>query len=174
MYNKDKLDYHFNEVYNNELTKEQKFQHLDSAQILVDSQNDKDSLKVKNLFKIANRYFQLLEYKKYKDVTERIYRLGKSKKDTAVIAKSEYYLGDYYFFTSMNDSAYYYYYEAEKKYKNLKNDFNKGSVFLHKANILLYERDFVGSEAQTIKALNVAKEINDVELLYDCYANLGN
>ncbi|MEZ4787486.1 MAG: histidine kinase [Flavobacterium haoranii] len=174
LYSNDKLDYHFNEVYNNDLSKEQKLQHIDSAQILVAKQNDEDSLKVKNLFKIANRYFQLLEYEKYKSVANRIFDIGKKNSDTAVIAKSEYYLGDYYFYTSKNDSAYYYYFEAEKKYKNLKNDFNKGNVFLHKALILLYERDFVGSEAQTIKAINIAKEINDTELLYECYANLGN
>ena len=79
----------------------------------------------------------------------------------------------YYFSLSKNDSAYYYYLSAEKKYVNLNDKINLANTKLHKAYILSYEKDFMGSETETIKVLNIAKELNDQELIYECYVNLG-
>ena len=44
---------------------------------------------------------------------------------------------------------------------------------MHKAYILSYEKDFLGSESETIKVLNIAKELNDQEFIYECYVFLG-
>lgn len=170
----DKIDYHFEEVYNSRLDKETKLKHLDSAVYIVSEQQDTDSLKIKNTFKVANRYYTLLEYQKYFQVSKEALYLSKKQKDTLNIAKSEYYIGDYYFFTSKNDSAYYYYLKAEKKYNKLNDKFNLAKTLLHIAYVLLYERDYLGSEAQTIKVLNIANEINDAGLIYECYVNLGS
>ena len=118
--------------------------------------------------------FILLEYEKYKETTNKILNISKSNNDSLNIAKAEYYLGDYYFSLSKNDSAYYYYLEAEKKYETTKDKENLANTILHKAYVLLYEKDFVGSESETIKVLNIAKEINDQSLIYECYVNLGS
>ena len=64
--------------------------------------------------------------------------------------------------------------EAEKKYENLNDKPNLASTKLHKAYILSYEKDFIGSDIETIKVLNVANEIKDQELIYECYVNLGS
>ncbi|MCA1965320.1 MAG: histidine kinase [Flavobacterium sp.] len=146
---------------------------IDSIEQLIDNSNYSDSLKIKNYFKIANRYFGVLEYEKYKEITNKVLEISKSKKDSLNIARAEYYLGDYYFSTSKNDSAYYYYLEAEKKYENLNDKPNLASTKLHKAYILSYEKDFIGSEIETVKVLNVATEIKDQELIYECFVNLG-
>ena len=116
---------------------------------------------------------RVLEYEKYKEITNKVLEISKSNKDSLNIARAEYYLGDYYFSTSKNDSAYYYYLEAEKKYENLNDKPNLASTKLHKAYILSYEKDFIGSEIETVKVLNVAKEIKDQELIYECFAHLG-
>ena len=118
--------------------------------------------------------FILLEYEKYKETTNKILNISKSNNDSLNIAKAEYYLGDYYFSLSKNDSAYYYYLEAEKKYETIQDKENLANTILHKAYVLLYEKDFVGSESETIKVLNIAKEINDQSLIYECYVNLGS
>ena len=146
---------------------------IDSAEQLIENSNYSDSLKIKNYFKIANRYFGVLESEKYKEITNKVLEISKSNKDSLNIARAEYYLGDYYFSTSKNDSAYYYYLEAEKKYENLNDKPNLASTKLHKAYILSYEKDFIGSEIETVKVLNVAKEIKDQELIYECFAHLG-
>ncbi|WP_150111870.1 tetratricopeptide repeat-containing sensor histidine kinase [Flavobacterium sasangense] len=151
-----------------------RLKYMDSVEQLIENSNYSDSLKIKNYFKIANRYFGVLEYEKYKEITNKVLEISKSNKDSLNIARAEYYLGDYYFSTSKNDSAYYYYLEAEKKYENLNDKPNLASTKLHKAYILSYEKDFIGSEIETVKVLNVATEIKDQELIYECYVNLGS
>lgn len=171
--NQKKLDAYFENSSNINLDKVTRLKFIDSAEQLIENSNYSDSLKIKNYFKIANRYFGVLEYEKYKEITNKVLEISKSNKDSLNIARAEYYLGDYYFSTSKNDSAYYYYLEAEKKYENLNDKPNLASTKLHKAYILSYEKDFIGSEIETVKVLNVAKEIKDQELIYECFAHLG-
>lgn len=168
-----KLDFYYEKSSDVNLTKTSRLKFIDSIEQLVASSNHEDSTKIKNYFKIANRYFGVLEYEKYRDISNKILEISKSNNDSLNIARAEYYLGDYYFSTSKNDSAYYYYLEAEKKYETLNDKLNLASTKLHKAYILSYEKDFIGSEIETVKVLNVANEIKDQELIYECYVNLG-
>lgn len=169
-----KLDAYFENSSNVNLDKDVRLKYIDSANSIIQKNSLNDSLKIKNYFKVANRYFTLLEYDNYKVVTNKILKISESNKDSLNIAKAEYYLGDYYFFTSKNDSAYYYFLSAEKKYKNLNDKSNLATTILHKAYILLYEKDYLGSESETIKVLNIAKEIKDQSLIYECFVNLGS
>ena len=173
-FSNEKIDFYFNEAYNTNLSNQQRLKYVDSALIMVEKQNNNDTLKTKNYFKVANRYFMLLEYEKYKVVTKKILKKSESESDTLSVAKAEYYLGDYYFAKSKNDSAYYYFLSAEKKYKTTSDKANLANAILHKAYILLYEKDFLGSETETIRVLNIANEINDNSLIYECYVNLGS
>lgn len=168
-----KLDLYYEKSADVNLDKASRLKFIDSIEVLVESSDEKDSIKIKNYFKIANRYFGVLEYEKYKDITNKILQISKPNNDSLNIARAEYYLGDYYFSTSKNDSAYYYYLEAEKKYESLNDKTNLASTKLHKAYILSYEKDFIGSETETVKVLNIANEINDQELIYECFVNLG-
>ena len=169
-----KLNYHFDEVYNSNLNKNQKLEHLDSALVLVNKFSDKDSLKITNYFKIANRYDALLEYKNYYNTCKEVLRISKLQRDSLSIAKAQYYIGDFFFYTSRNDSAYYYYLEAKKKYDQFGDKYNLAKTMLHIAYVHLYEKDFLGSEAQTIRVLNIANELEEEELIYECYVNLAS
>lgn len=168
-----KLDKHFSEAYNLELSREFRIKHIDSALNIVSQQPEKDSLKIKNTFKVANRYYALLEYEKYFNVTKEVLSLAIKKNDTLQVAKAEYYLGDYYFDTSKNDSAFYYYQKAKKKYEKSTDKYNLAITTLHLARVLLFEKDFLGSEIETIKSLQIANNLNDKDLIYECYDNLG-
>ena len=168
-----KLDTYFEKSADVNLDKEMRLKYVDSAEIFIQKINIVDSLKIKNYFKVANRFFMLTEYEKYKKITFDILKLAKSNKDSINSAKAEYYLGDYYFSTFKNDSAYYYYLAAEKKYERINDKSSFANTKLHKTYILSYEKDFIGSETETIKVLNIAKEINDQTLIYECYVNLG-
>lgn len=169
-----KLDGYFTNSSNVNLDKEARLKFIDSAEQIIQKSNENDSIKIKNYFKLANRYFIVLDYVNYKRSINKILEIAKSNNDSLSTAKAEYYLGDYYFFNSKNDSAYYYYLAAEKKYKTLNNKPNLATTILHKAYILLYEKDFLGSESETIKVLNIAKEIRDESLIYECFVNLGS
>lgn len=167
-----KLDFYFEKSSDVNQDNEMRLKFLDSANVLIPNGND--SIKTKNYFKLANRYFTLLEYEKYKETTNKVLKLSEANKDSLNIAKAEYYLGDYYFSVSKNDSAYYYYLAAEKKYKLLNDKQNLANTILHKTYVLSYEKDFLGSESETIKVLNIAKELKDEFLIYESYANLGS
>lgn len=169
----EKLEKYYDNGSNISLDRETRLKYIDSAKGLAKVSIKNDSILIKNYFKVANRYFGILEYDEYKLITKEILKISEINKDTLNIAKAEYYLGDYYFSTSRNDSAYYYYLAAEKKYEKLTDKINLANTKLHKAYILSYEKDFIGSETETIEVLNIAKEINDPELIYECYVNLG-
>ena len=85
-----KIDFYFNEAYNTNLSNQQRLKYVDSALIIVEKQNNNDTLKTKNYFKVANRYFMLLEYEKYKEITNKILEISKSNNDSLNIAKAEY------------------------------------------------------------------------------------
>lgn len=173
LHSSGKLDIHFNEAYNLNLSKEDRIRHADSANFIVNGEPEGDSLKIKNVFKVANRYFTLLEYDKYFKVSKKALQLSEEKKDTLQIAKAEYYLGDYYFYKFKNDSAYYYYLKAKEKYEKSTDNYNLANITLSIARVLLFEKDFLGSEIQTIRALKTAKRDNEDGLIYQCYDNLG-
>ncbi len=155
------------------ISKEMRVRFGDLAYETIKKQKN-DSLTRRNYFKIANRYFPLYELEKYKKVTKEVLELGKESNDSTTIARALYYMGDYFFEKAKNDSAYWYYNNAEKIYLKLDEKENLANTILHKAYVLLYEKDFLGSESVTIKALDISLEINDNLLIYQCYGNLGS
>lgn len=169
----DKLDLYFEKSSDINLENETKLKYTDSAKVLMGEFKSFDSLAMKNYFKLANRYFTLRDYENYKGTTDKILKISESNNDSVNIAKAEYYLGDYYLNTSKNDSAYYYYLAAEKKYEKIKDLGNLANTILHKAFVLYYEKDFLGSEAETIRVLNLADNVTDELLIYECYSHLG-
>ena len=170
---KDKLDLYFEKSSDINLNNEIKLKFTDSAKVLMQEFKSFDSLAMKNYFKLANRYFTLHDYDNYKVTTDKILKISQSNKDSINIAKAEYYLGDYYLNISKNDSAYYYYLSAEKKYEKIKDLPNLANTILHKAYVLYYEKDFLGSESETIRVLNFANDVIDELLIYECYSHLG-
>ena len=169
-----KLDAYFEKSSDVNLDKEVRLNYIDSANSIIQEASKNDSIKIKNYFKLANRYFILLEYEKYKETTNNILKIAERNKDTLSIAKAESYLGDYFFSLSKNDSAFYYYLKSEKKFNRKKDKSSLAEAILHKAYILLFEKDFVGSESETIKVLNIAKDLKNNSLIYECYINLGS
>ncbi|CAM3813851.1 tetratricopeptide repeat-containing sensor histidine kinase [Flavobacterium cucumis] len=171
---KKRLDVFFTKSSDINLDKSLRLKYLDSIIHINEKIKNNDSLVIINYFKIANRFFMLLEYDRYKETTDKILELSRLNKDSVNMAKAEYYKGDYFFSTSQNDSAYYYYLAAEKKYEKTEDRVSLANTILHKAYILSYEKDFIGSESETIKVLSIAKTIGDDYLIYEAYTNLGS
>ena len=72
---------------------------------MIEQSNFSDSIKIKDYFKAANRYFGLLEYEKYKNITHKILQISISNNDSLNTAKAEYYWG-LLLFNHQNDSAF--------------------------------------------------------------------
>ncbi|WP_306351964.1 ATP-binding protein [Flavobacterium sp. '19STA2R22 D10 B1'] len=134
---------------------------------------ENDSFYRRNLFKVANRYYDMTVQDKYENVVNFILEKSIKAKDTASIARSYEYLGNYYKDITINDSAYLYYYKAEKLYAFLRDEMNVGKMHLNKAYVQYSEGDFQGCEISAFKALSYFKNSNDYEMVYEIYNLLG-
>lgn len=135
--------------------------------------NENDSLTRANLFKVANRYFNMNDLEKYEKTTKIIIEKAKAKKDTSSIGKAFVYLGDYYANTSKKDSAYSYYNKAQKIYLKLNDKNNLAQVYLSMALVQADQKDYLGGELSAIKSLNVLRDSQDKDKVYEAYNILG-
>ena len=134
---------------------------------------DNDSLNRVNLFKVANRYYNMNNMEEYRKTSQIIIEKSKNGNDTIATARAYTYLGDYYTNTSRKDSAYSLYTKAEKLYQKLNDKSNLGDTYIKIAKLQGYENDFLGSEFSAIKALNVLRDTNDKGKEYEAYSILG-
>ena len=117
-----------------------------------------DSILRAKYFSLANSYFTLYELDKYKEVSKLALEHSEADKDSVNIAKAQLYIGDYYFEKTQNDSAFLFYKNAEEIFSRINDNKNLAKVTLYKAYILLYEKDYLGSETATIKALSLNED----------------
>lgn len=139
---------------------------------IIISQKD-DSINKVNLFKVANRYYNMNDWKGYFETTKLILQRSKISKDSVNMAKAYTYLGDYYTSRSISDSAYLNYFKAEKLYLNLNDNYNLAKTLISKAYLQYNESDFFNSEIVVFKALRALKGENANDLLYESYNILG-
>jgi signal transduction histidine kinase len=134
---------------------------------------DNDSLNRVNLFKVANRYFNMSNFDNYRKTVSIIVEKSKIDNDTTSTARAYCYLGDYYMNTSKKDSAFYYYTKAEKIYQKRNDKINLAGVYISTAIVQGYEKDFLGSELSAIKALNALRDTPEKAKVYEAYNILG-
>ncbi|QLC68016.1 tetratricopeptide repeat protein [Flavobacterium sp. LPB0248] len=136
--------------------------------------NKNDSLTRANLFKIANRYFNMNDLESFKVISELVLNRAIISKDSAYMAKAYTYLGDYYSNRMISDSAFRSYFKAQKIYLQINDQYNLAKTLISKASLQYNESDFFESEISVFKALEILKTKKDVnEQLYECYNLLG-
>ncbi|MBA4275320.1 MAG: sensor histidine kinase [Flavobacterium sp.] len=140
--------------------------------IIIDQPND--SMNRVNLFRVANRYYNINNWKEYKETVQLVLEKSKISKDTINTAKAYTYLGDYYGSQGISDSAFMYFFKGEKLYLNLKDNYNAARTRLNIALLQFNESDFLGSEISVFKALRVIKEEKTNDLEYESYNLLGS
>lgn len=140
--------------------------------IVVKQKND--SINRVNLFKIANRYYNMNDFKSYHAISQLVLDRSISSKDSASIAKAYIYLGDYYGSKAISDSAFRNYFLAQKIYLQINDQYNLAKTLLSKASLQYNESDFFESEISVFKALSILKNQKNVnDQLYECYNLLG-
>ena len=139
---------------------------------IIINQKD-DSINKVNLFKIANRYYNMNDWKRYFETSKLILGRSNNSHDTVNTAKAYTYLGDYYVKKDVSDSAFYCYYKAEKLYLKLNDNYNIAKTRFSKASLRYNENDYFDSEITVFKALRIIKHIKANDLQYQCYNLLG-
>ncbi|WP_310560688.1 ATP-binding protein [Flavobacterium sp.] len=132
-----------------------------------------DSLQRANLFRVANRYYNLNNWDRYRDIAQIVLEKAVRSKDTLSTAKAYSYLGDYYGSQGVSDSAFLYYFKAEKIYLQRNDNLNLARTRLNKALLQYNESDFLGSEISVFKALLVLKGEKANDIVYECDNLLG-
>jgi signal transduction histidine kinase len=141
---------------------------LDTLSLFILAQNN-DSINRNLIFKVANKYYYLNKFDKYLKLTNKVLDLSIQKKDSANIAKSLCFLGDFCNAKSKFDSAFYYYNKSEKLYKKLNDTLNLGMISLLKGGVLFETGNFSESETETIKALRLLLKVKNKDMIFNCY-----
>lgn len=139
---------------------------------IIINQKD-DSINKVNLFKVANRYYNMGDWKGYFETSKLVLERSKNKNDSINMAKAYTYLGDYYSSKTISDSAYLNYFKAEKLYLKNNDNYNLAKTLLSKATLQYNEMDLFESEISVFKALRKIKKENANDLLYESYNLLG-
>ncbi len=168
----DSLMLYLDKANDDKYTREQKQLFSKQAFELLMEQ-EVDSLSIVNMFKVANRFYNIGDWKNFKIVTEKILVQTLNQKDTLNIAKSYSYIGDYYSSIGVSDSSYVFYYKAEKLYSKTNEVSNLSKVLLNKALLQFNEDDFLGSERAVIKALRAIRGTDSKDIEYESYNLLG-
>ena len=158
--NDDRLPFDYKKKYNQK------------ALAIIMSQKD-DSINKVNLFKVANRYYNMKDWKGYFETSKLILDRSKKNNDSVNMAKAYTYLGDYYGAKAISDSAYFNYFKAEKLYLHLNDNYNLAKTRIGKANLRFNENDLFDSEIAVFKALRAIKGKKANDLLYESYNLLG-
>lgn len=148
-------------------------EYIQKAFTIVINQ-DNDSMNRVNLFRVANRYYNINNWQAYKETVQIVLEKSLSSNDTINTAKAFTYLGDYYGSQGVSDSAFMYSFKGEKLYINLKDNYNASRTRLNIALLQFNESDFLGSELSVFKALRAIKEEKANDIMYECFNLLGS
>lgn len=157
---------------NKNLSQQYKNNYLDSI-FLESNEITNDSTKLKTLFEIAAEYYYLENNTSSLKVSKEAYTTSVILKDSINIGRALYYIGDCYL-DFQKDSAYYYYKESEKIFRKINNSDRLAKVLYNKAYLLYYEGNYVESEIEVIKALNLLKNEKNLLYQYRCYSLQGS
>ncbi len=169
---KDSIEAYLNLANTDNLFLKKKQYYNQKAFLIIMNQSN-DSLNRSNLFKVANRYYNMNDWRAYGETVRVILDKSLIVHDSANIAKAYSYLGEYYGSQSISDSAFMCYFKAEKMFLNLDDTYNVARTRLNKANLQYTENDFLGSEVTVFNALRVIKGKEAKDLVYESNNLLG-
>jgi signal transduction histidine kinase len=169
----DSLSIYFSLANDFSLVKEKRLIFTQKAFNIVANQEN-DSLNRVNMFKVANRYYNINNWKEFDNAVHLVLNLSEKAGDTLNTIKAYTYLGDYYESQGILDSSFQFYKKAENMYKDKSDNFNLGKTLINKANLQYKAGDFSGSATTVFRVLRIIRgEKQTNNILYDAYNLLG-
>jgi len=168
----DSLNFYLNYANADSLSLSKRLHYTKRAHGIIDFE-ESDSVKIRGLFKVANRYYNIGYFEDYKRTSSSIFSISQKNRDTVNMAKALIYLGDFYKNSIKTDSAISFYTKAEKYYTLLKNDDDLADVNLKKAEVLWNENDYFACELSSLEALKYLKDTKDKQKLFEALTMLG-
>ena len=169
----DSLSTYFSLANDFSLAKDKRLLFTQKAFNIVVNQGN-DSLNRVNLFKVANRYYNINNWKEFNKTVHLVLDKAESTKDTFHLTKAYTYLGDYYDSQSISDSAFMFYNKAEKMYTQPSDNIVLSKILISKANLQYKIGGFLGAQNSVFNVLRKIKGEKQVNnILYDAYNLLG-
>jgi signal transduction histidine kinase len=132
-----------------------------------------DSIRIKYLSKLSMATRRTRDSILFRKINNEASELAKQLKDSIVLAETYWDLGAFFRENTVKDSAFYSYSEAQKIYEAQGNLFYSGSMLynmgLEQADI----KDYIGSEATTIRAIERFKPLKKHKSLYKSFNSLA-
>lgn len=141
------------------------------SQFLLSHNND--SVNRNLILEVANNYYNIIRYEKYYKLTNKLYQLSVEKKDTILMARTLYYLGDYYCNKSVYDSAFSHYIKSEKFYEIKKDTLMIGTISLLKGMVFFNTGNYAESETETVKSIQLLSKVKNTNLIFNCYNSIA-
>lgn len=155
------------------LDKKTRLAFTDSVSFLLIS-NKNDTLYRYYQFKLANRFFNLNQLDRYKQISQKINKEAIFDNDSTSISKSYNYLGDYHYYSLFNIDSSYYYYQKANKFINIKTKEDlKLNIYRNIGNVLHFRNNYLESDIYITKALRIANQIQEFRIEYDCFTLIG-
>lgn len=168
----DSLNFYFEESNKDSLPHALRFKYAKRAEEII-LKRPNDSMNRVNYFKVANRYWNMGELKRYSKTINDLLVLSENVNDTLDVAKSYRYFGDYYNARLISDSAYISYEKSEKFYLRCKDYSAVSTMLLNKSLIKYKHSDYIGSQKFAFDALRYLKKTNNIKVEYLAYNILG-
>ncbi|MFH6604159.1 ATP-binding protein [Maribacter algicola] len=132
-----------------------------------------DTVKLKYFSRIQWSFLMLDDSVEFRKSNKMAKSIGISIGDSANVARRTWDLAYFFEKKGIKDSAYYHYAQAQKIFASLNDQLNAAKFLFFMANIQQSVKDYVGGEANTIKAIELLKPLDANEDLYSCYNLLG-
>lgn len=160
---------HYFQIANEDSIPFQKRVFVAEKALKIISLQENDSMHRVHLFKLANRYFNMTNWKKFKKTAELIVDESKKSGDRSSLAKAYSYIGDYYYKTGKTDSSFIFFKKAEKIYLNQENNERLGDLYISYSRAYFLLNDYGASELMAVKALKALKNTDKASAIYDAY-----
>ena len=168
----DSIDAWISESYDDNVDQKIKIElQLKAFQFIENIGND--TLKSKYLSNLSYNQSQIVDSALFRKINKNAISVNLKIKDSAAAANAYWDLAYFFRKRSIKDSAFYYYTEAQNIFEALNDRSNSGEMYLQKAVIQMKIKDYVGSEANIIKAIEIYNSIEDTKGLYKSYNILG-
>ena len=164
----DSVEIYISRSQDKSLDKELRKEELVSA-YRFNSKLSNDSIRNRNLLKIAFQAFLLEEITYFKKINTEALRLSIKLKDTFGIGDTHWNFANVYTDEEKMDSAYIYYYKAFKSFKTINNKLYTGKMLYNMAYVQGLVKDYTGAETSLFKAISIFKEIETNRSLYMSY-----
>jgi two-component system NarL family sensor kinase len=130
-----------------------------------------DSLTLKKLSDVAYQTFKIRDTLLFKKRNNKVISLALKEKDSFSLGDAHWNYATYYNKIKDYEKAYYHFNKAENYFKSHK--YYLGKMLVGKAYIKGRYSDYIGSEQNLIKAIQIFKKIKKYNDLLNCYNNLG-